>query len=361
MGSLLPVHAGVTYKDGDSYLKLGGRIQVQYHLEDPKSGSTTDTMVFRRLRPFIEGSVHKDWTGKFQWDMGNGDKVAIKDAYMQYKGFKNMKVTLGNANFQFSREFISSSKYQQFVERTFVGNHNYGIPDRQLGLHLTGNNSSKNFIWGVSMTKSGVDPSGSKSKLDFESVSNDPTEYEGWMVGGRVGFHPRGEVKYSQTDFGRGKSRYALELGAFTWKNDGDLTTAIDEHYDSVNAFELSGAYRGHGISVDIAHNILRADLTSTATSTALFTLGEKDTSIVQSSIEAGYLFHGEKWEIVAGEQAQNADGYESTWAISTLGFNYYINKQNTKIQFNYQINKNVGGVDGADQNDLYAMVQYVF
>lgn len=144
-------HAGgITYKDGDSYLKVGGRLQLQYHQVDPDGGSKTDDIFFRRLRPYIEGSTHKDWKAKIQWDMGKAEdtnEIAVKDAYFQYKGWKNTKLTIGNANFPFSREFLTSSKYQQLVERTFVGDHNYGTPDRNTGLHLTGNSESKDYLW----------------------------------------------------------------------------------------------------------------------------------------------------------------------------------------------------------------------
>ena len=90
VGVCSPAHAGVVYKDGDKYLKLGGRIQLQYHQVDPEDGDSADDLFFRRLRPYIEGSVHKDWKGKFQWDMGKADgenEISIKDAYLQYKGF----------------------------------------------------------------------------------------------------------------------------------------------------------------------------------------------------------------------------------------------------------------------------------
>ena len=96
---------GVTYKDGDKYLKVGGRIQLQYHQVDPDGGTSTDEIKFRRLRPYIEGSTHKDWKAKIQWDMGkaeNENEIAIKDAYFQYKGWENTKLTIGNANFPFS-------------------------------------------------------------------------------------------------------------------------------------------------------------------------------------------------------------------------------------------------------------------
>ena len=99
--------AGVTvYKDGDKYVKIGGRVQIQYHGEDPSTGSYTDSLFFRRLRPYVEGSLHKDWSGKLQWDMGKAsddNEIAVKEAYVRYLGFEDVTVTLGNLDFPFSR------------------------------------------------------------------------------------------------------------------------------------------------------------------------------------------------------------------------------------------------------------------
>src|SRR5210317_164716 len=102
---------GLKYENGDAYLKLGGRVQFQYHQTSPDGGESTDELLFRRLRPYIEGSVNKDWMGKC--------KVDNKDAYFAYKGIDGMQIAFGNANFPFSREFLTSSKYQQMVERSF--------------------------------------------------------------------------------------------------------------------------------------------------------------------------------------------------------------------------------------------------
>ncbi len=133
---------GVTLYDKDGKLvRIGGRIQVQYHLKDPDTGDSFDTVFFRGLRTYITGSIHENWAGKFQIDFGKGEddnEVAVKDAYLQYKGFKGMKLTLGNAKHMFSRKNLTSSKKQQLVARTFVGDHNYGSVDRNLGLHITG-------------------------------------------------------------------------------------------------------------------------------------------------------------------------------------------------------------------------------
>ena len=48
---LSAVAGGITYKDGDDYLKVGGRIQLQYYQVKPDGGDTTDEIFFRRLRP----------------------------------------------------------------------------------------------------------------------------------------------------------------------------------------------------------------------------------------------------------------------------------------------------------------------
>ena len=104
------VHAGgVKYKneDGD-YVKLGGRIQLQYHQMDVDGGGSTDDLLFRRLRPYIEGSVNENWKGKWQFDLGKG-KVEVKDAYAAYTGIEGVQIAFGNANFPFSREFLTSS------------------------------------------------------------------------------------------------------------------------------------------------------------------------------------------------------------------------------------------------------------
>ena len=166
-------NAGITYKDGDKYLKIGGRIQMQYHTANPDGGQKTDDVFFRRLRPYIEGSLYKNWKGKIQWDMGkaeNNNEIAVKDAYFQYKGMSNGKLTIGNANFPFSREFLTSSKYQQLVERTFVGDHNYGTPDRNVGIHFTGNTDSKKVTYAASGTIASIDPD--VKKLDFDTPVN---------------------------------------------------------------------------------------------------------------------------------------------------------------------------------------------
>ena len=287
---------GITYKDGDKYLKVGGRIQLQYHQVKPDGGSTTDEIAFRRLRPYIEGSTHKDWKGKIQWDMGKAStdsEIGIKDAYFQYKGMSNTKITIGNASFPFSREFLTSSKYQQLVERTFVGDHNYGTPDRNVGVHFTGNSESKKVTWGASGAIAAIDPD--VKKLDFDTpVKGNKDFNEGFIIGGRVDFHPFGKLKFSQGDFS-GKTKATIGVAAYNWSNDGDNNTYTSgatnkADVDAVTGLEVSGAFRAAGFSVDAEYNSFDSDTVEKGFTGGLYKNGS--TTLTNAAIEGGYMIN---------------------------------------------------------------------
>jgi len=358
------VAGGITYKDGDDYLKVGGRIQLQYHQVQPDGGDTTDEIFFRRLRPYIEGSTHKDWKAKIQWDMGKAEgenEIAIKDAYFQYKRMSNAKLTIGNANFPFSREFLTSSKYQQLVERTFVGDHNYGTPDRNVGIHMTGNTESKKITWGASATIASIDPD--VKKLDFDTPVNRNDDFnDGFMIGGRVDFHPFGKLKFSQGDFS-GKTKATIGMAAYSWSNDNDNNTytpgaTSKADVDSVTGLELSGAFRAAGFSIDAQYNSFDADTVESGFTGGLYQNGT--TTLTNAAVEGGYMFNN-TIEIVAGYQTQDADGYATAWNRTSVGANWFINKHDTKVQLTYRMGENLNGVENADEDEVFLQTQFVF
>lgn len=363
--------AGVKYQNEKGhYVKIGGRIQLQYHLTDPDEGETTDDLLFRRLRPYIEGSVHEDWKGKFQVDFGKGD-VAVKDAYMKYSGWDALDVVIGNANFCFSRELLTSSKHQQLVERTFVGDHNYGTPDRQAGIHLTGELMPDLLVWNLGVAKAAIDPD--NRKLDFDTVIQfDAGDdwIQGNLAGGRLELFPNGVFKPSQGDFD-GELKTALALGAFTWENDDDLinmdedeetgaTSISGSDVERVTGFEVSAALRVAGFSVDAQYNLFDSELVNgQAGVDGIYKDGE--TTLHNAAVEGGYMVVPEKVELVAGYQMQDADGYDKTWNRVSVGANYFVKGQDIKYQATYRMGENKDGVDGKDVNELFIQAQYVF
>lgn len=370
--SALPARAGVVvYEEGDKKVELGARVQLQYFLDDPDGGDSTDDLFFRRLRPHIQGTVTRNWFGKVQFDLGKaagGDEVAVKDAYLRYTGWKNLSLTMGNQKTPFSREFLTSSASQQLVERSFVGDHNYGAPDRMLGVRLDGHSESKKFAYAVSVGSENLDPDA--AKLDFDTPANTDADWnEGTIVAGRIDFHPRGAMAFNQGDFGGKEFKYTVSLGVFSWANDDDnntytnaagtSTSATRADLDSSTGYEISAGLRGRGLSLDAEFHQVESDTVDPAFTGGLFAAGETDLDVL--ALEGGYMVVGNRLELVAGWDSLDADNYQDAWTRTSLGFNYFWDEHNMKFQLTYRMNENLDGVSGADSNMVFGQLQHVF
>ncbi|WP_066729065.1 porin [Desulfuromonas sp. DDH964] len=367
-----PAVAGVRYEDGEKWVELGGRIQLQYHMTDPDGGEKTDTIFFRRLRPYIEGSIHKNWLGKFEFDLGkaeNDNEVAIKDAYLRYSGVKDLSITIGNAQFPFSREDMTSSKKQQLVERTFVGDHNFGTPERNAGIFAHYKLLDKKLELHLAGAEANIDPDA--KKLDFDTPVNANADFnQGWIFGGRVDFHPLGYMKMDQGDFKRDEIRTTISLAAFTWANDDDnnsytdattgLSTSTSKaDVDNVNGFEVSAGFRGFGLSVDAEYNLFQAETSDSTFTGGIYKNGE--TELSNYALEGGYMVLPKTIELVAGYEAMDADNYAEVWTRTSFGVNWFLEKQDIKLQATYRIGSNLNGVKDKDQDELFVQAQYVF
>jgi len=357
----LPAYAG-GYKisNGDQFLEVGARIQLQYKVDDPAAGPKTDDIFFRRLRVRVAGSLHKDWKGQVEWDMGNarGDnEVSVKETWMLYSGWKNMTLRVGNSSFPFSREFMTPYTKQQLVERTFVGDLNYGTPDKNVGFHLRGNNSDKKLTYRASASIGSV--RADDTRLRFNTPVNDSADHsDGYMIGGRVDYHPLGFVKFMQGDFS-GKTRFTLGAAAYSWSNDGDIVTSLpSEEVDAITAWEVSGAFRSHGFSIDAQYNSFDSELVDATHTGGLYRNGK--TNLTNAAVEGGYMF-ANTIELVAGYQTQDADNYATAWNRTSLGANWFIKKNDIKVQLSYRMGENVDGASGNDKDEIFLQTQFDF
>ncbi len=109
--------------------KLRGRIQTDFgivgnpdrigtgtssldFLPDHGLGTTTE---FRRARLGVEGEI-SDWKYKFEADFANNE-VDVTDAYLEYRGFKGVDITIGNQKTPVSMNEQTSSRFITFMER----------------------------------------------------------------------------------------------------------------------------------------------------------------------------------------------------------------------------------------------------
>jgi len=364
--------SGLTvYRSGDRNLNIGGLIQLQYHYRNPDNGPATDELFFRRLRLYIEAGILKDWSVKIQPDFGDANddnEVKVEDAFILYRGFKGIEVSLGNMHFAFSRELLTSSKKYQFVEKTFTGDHNYGTPDRQLGIHVRGSAMDKKVAYGIGLVAADIDPDA--ARLHFVSpVNRDSDSNEGWMIGARVGYHPFGPLKFEHGDFKRDGLKATAALGAFIWQNDNDNNTrtsagadtsgGVKPDVDSVAGLEISGALRYIGISVDSEYNFFHAETSDPTVTGGIFRDGS--TNLDNFSIHGGYMAVPGTIELAAGFEVQDADNYSALWTRTALGVNYFYKRHKIKAQVTYRIGKNVDGMEGNDEDELFVQAQYFF
>ena len=359
----LPVlSGGYKISDGDKFLEVGARIQLQYKVDDPAAGSSTDDIFFRRLRVRVGGSMHKHWKGQVEWDMGQArddNEFSDKETWMMYSGWKNITLRIGNSSFPFSREFMTPYTKQQLVERTFVGDLNYGTPDKNVGFHLRGHTGDKKLTYRASASIGSV--RADDTRLRFNTPVNDLTDHsDGYMVGGRIDYHPLGFVKFMQGDFS-GKTRFTLGTAAYSWSNDGDVVISApsaSEEVDNITALEVSAAFRSHGFSIDAQYNTFDSELVDRTHTGGLYRNGK--TTLNNAAIEGGYMFRN-TIELVAGYQTQDADNYATSWNRTSAGVNWFIKGNDIKVQLTYRIGENIDGVTGNDKDEIFLQTQFDF
>lgn len=128
---------------------------------------------------------------------------------------------------------------------------------------------------------------------------------------------------------------------------------------DSVTGFEISGAFRSNGFSVDAQYNMFDAELVEDGITSGIYE--DSETDLENWAIEGGYMIMQDKLELVAGYQSQDADNYAEEWTRTSLGANYFIKKHDIKIQASYRMNEDKDGVDGNDVDEFFLQTQYVF
>lgn len=370
--ALLPGIAGAgvkVYDKGDAYAEVGGRIQVQYLDEsfEPAGGPDEDSndLFFRRMRFYIEGGFG-DWEGIWQMDFGDrAEDPEIKDAYMAYTGFGHKKITIGNHFVPFSREQLTSSKRQQFVERTLVGDHNYGVPDRQIGVSVSGKHGRDDmFQYAVGYWQAGIDRD--EDKLDFETRANDDSTYYGDMVAGRVDFYPFGAFKMAQGDFGREQQpKVGIGVNAFNWsfnedhaESDTPAAATDPDTYDDVTGVGIDLALRWMGLSADAAYQSFASETVGSAFTGGIIENGEGDFDT--HLVKAGYMIVPNRLEIAAGYEGLSADAWDEDWEVTSVGANWFFNQHTNKVQLTYQMHDNFEGVADDEADIVYLQFQHV-
>ncbi|MDD8058252.1 OprO/OprP family phosphate-selective porin [Shewanella metallivivens] len=127
-------------------LNFGGYIMLDhdqfsdlYLEDDEKSNHGTD---IRRARLSVKTKFSENWRSKFQVDVADGE-FNIKDAYVQYKGFDWVDITVGQQKEPLGLEKLTSSRDTFMIERSMVTE--VLAPGRNIGVKLSG--TPGDFTW----------------------------------------------------------------------------------------------------------------------------------------------------------------------------------------------------------------------
>ncbi|MGJ8679501.1 OprO/OprP family phosphate-selective porin [Paraglaciecola sp.] len=129
--------------DVSGYLMLDADAYESVFLEN---GTESDSSIdVRRARVSVKSKISKNWKAKVQLAFEDGD-IELKDAYLQYKGWKGFDVTLGQEKEPFGLENQMSARNLLQIERSLPSNAlSLG---RSLGVSLAGEQSAINWKLG---------------------------------------------------------------------------------------------------------------------------------------------------------------------------------------------------------------------
>jgi phosphate-selective porin OprO/OprP len=115
-------------KDENFTMKLGGRIQADYGFGDSDKTKVGNAQEMRRTRFDLSGTIYKDWSYMVSYDF-SASPDEIKNAYLDYTGFKDTDLTVGYFKEYFSLEYQTSNKATEFQERSML-NDSFDPPKR---------------------------------------------------------------------------------------------------------------------------------------------------------------------------------------------------------------------------------------
>lgn len=332
--------------DGKFSMTLGGRVQVRATYDDIENADNKMNFAAQRVRIWMEGHIFDAaWKYKLQFD-ASGDRVtagassssasfaALREAYIEYAASANANVRMGQFKTPYSRQWLTSSGSQEFVDR-WIGNGQF-FQNYQPGLMVYGTAAGeKNDLFEYSV---GVF-NGNGINVQQTSGGDDML-----MTVARVAVNPFGAVKYSESDFAGGDFKAAVGLNG--WRMNNTTLNATD---DSVGADVVVA---GKGLyATSEYHKRSFAD-------------GSPDR--VGWFAQAGYFVDPGKVDIgirYAKFWVDNATvGLDDvTEVLAVLG--YYIDQHNLKLQLDAGSvsTRNVGGSGDVDEFRLRLQAQIIF
>jgi hypothetical protein len=316
--------------------------------------------------------LNDKWAGEIQVDFGPialGERLIIRDAYLQYRGFQDhgVTITLGNQKTPFSRSLLASASRRSLVERPLTGDKTLGAPGRAIALRVDGRNHPGTFEWSGALASALHSPNAQFLRIDGLAESREDWN-EGVLVSGRGEWHPLGAMVRDQSVFEPQDLRVAIGAATYWWINDGDrnLYTVDDVSTSTENAdldrsfgLEVSGGLRASRVSVDAEFHRVTGDTIDPLFTGGLFDAGH--TRLFKYAVECGYMIVPARVEVVGAFDLLDISARDAFAKRPAFGLNYYVMQHRLKFQVMHRETFNVLGVSGERSHATFVQAQFIY
>ena len=361
-------------------LKLRGYTHFDGRTFIEEDGSNTNTFLFRRIRPLLEGTLGGSVDFRIMPDFA-GSQLSLQDAFVNLRGVPWANLQAGKYKAPFGLERLQSATALLFPERALPTNL---VPNRDLGLMLHGSLGEGILQYQLAFSNGVVD--GGSADLDpsdgkdvvarvFAQPFQDRTE--GWLSGLGVGV----AFDYGATDGGGSTPSYrtagqsvffAYQSG--TQQGDHRLRYSPQLSY-TWGPFGLLGEYVSSTTGVRRQGNDAELENRAWQVAASWVLTGENASyrgvqPLEDFSLEKG-SFGALEVAARANELRIDPDAFDDGFALATasarrarafgVGTNWYLNRW-TKLMFAYERTffqdgaGSVGNVSDRDDESVFFM-----
>ena len=371
------------YDETNRWLDFGIIVQTEYLQNSPSNGPSSEFLFFRRLRPIVMGGFG-DWQGILMMDFGagqNGNNYAssVRWADIAYTGFYQAHARFGSFKPWFSAELLTIGPHLLNVERSPVGNTEFGNPDYLIGFGwdqmLPGRKLAYYASVGLEDHAQGVTQMSMRSPAYAPSGSN-----QGVIVTGRLDYMLLGEMDYdprplhtptpsayNRSDFHTPDWRMLVSTALFGWWNDGNSnpftvngvsTSTTNADLNRSYGVEVSSGLRGYGFSANTEYQYIRGDLLAPAFTGGLYADGR--TNLNKFLVSTGYMLPHDIEPVVAWAMI-DASGFQRALTQTSVGLNWYVKKYSIRFAADYSFVNNSNGIPGSNIGVTRALAQFVW
>ncbi len=171
-GSVKAAATGFSFEsaDGANVIRFRGNLAVDGRwFMDRGTPETADTFLFRKVRPYIEGTIDNDYDFRFMPDFAGG-KTLIVDAFVTGRILPWLAVQAGKFKGPVGLERLQPDQYNRFME---LGLPSDLVPNRDLGVEIGGDILGGTFGYAIGEFDGVTDGNSTDSNTNPDADSND--------------------------------------------------------------------------------------------------------------------------------------------------------------------------------------------